>query len=613
MIRKSALAALLMICAGAGTALAQDKPPASQKDKVGIIRLSDTLSERPQTFSISLASLTSMSRGPALSNLITSLTAAAKDNSLSGLVLDLSSFSLDLNQAQEIGGLLGNLRKAGKRVVIYASDYDTATYVLASYAGTVLMPESGDVLIPGVGMQMIFFAGTLEKLHLSADFVQVGKFKGAEEPYTRKSASPEYRQQIEKLISGDGGMYEQLVNTIAANRPNMTKDQVIKAIDDGWLTGKQAKEIGLVDQTMPRQRLDEWLNSQFKNGATTVPDYGQPKRESVDLSSPFGLLSLLAGGGSGGKVTTQPTIAVIYATGEIVGDSPSAEDSSEYVTPSGIRKAVKKALDDPHVRAIVVRVDSPGGSASASDEIWSILKDADKKKPVSISMGHLAASGGYFISCAGRRIMADPATITGSIGVVGGKIVLQGALDWAGLNIESVAKGKHAEMLSMLRPFTDEERFYIKNSMEDVYGVFTNRVAAARGEKVAHLEEVAQGRLFTGIQAKQVGLVDEVGSLNEAVKIAARGAGLGDEYQILILPEAKSLSDLLREGLFSDIRAPLSLAGMKPDALDTLVTSLPAEIRRPTLHALHHLQTLQRERLLMAMPPGLVETHGARP
>jgi protease IV len=232
---------------------------------------------------------------------------------------------------------------------------------------------------------------------------------------------------------------------------------------------------------------------------------------------------------------------------------------------------------------------------------------------VSVSMGHYAASGGYYISCAGRRIIADPATITGSIGVVGGKVVLKGLLDWAGVNIEPVEKGKHAQMLSPLRPFTDEERTYVKKTMEETYGVFTSRVAAARGEKVAKLDDVAEGRLFTGIQAKQAGLVDDVGTLNDTIKAAAKGAGLGDNFQVLVLPETKSLSDILRQGLFSESRAPIVIGGMQPEAVESLITVLPAELRRPTMQALHNLKTLESERMLMAMPAGLVETHGARP
>jgi protease IV len=594
----------------AGPAWAQSTPAATnaaaRKAKVGVIRLSDTLTERPESFALSLSLLTSGGKAPALSDLMAALNTATHDSSLSGVLLDLSGFSLDLNQAQEIGTLLTNVRKSGKRVAIYAADYDTPTYVLASYADSILMPENGDVLVPGVGMQMLFFAGTLEKLHVAADFVQIGQFKGAEEPFTRKSASPEYRAQIEKLVDG---MYTQLVSTIAANRPNLTQEQVKKAIDEGWFTGKRAKELGLIDQTIGRDKLEGWVNSQFPAGAVYAVDYGMVKKEPVDLSSPLALLSLL-GSTEKPKLTAGPTIAVLYATGEIAPDSPTA-DSTDMVTPTTMRKAIRTAVDDPNIRAIVLRVDSPGGSAAASDEIWSMLKEADKKKPVTVSMGHMAASGGYYISCAGRRIWADPVTITGSIGVVGGKVVLKGALDWAGINIEPVDRGQHAEMLSMLRPFTDEERAFVKKTMTEVYDTFTSRVSAARGAKVAQLDEVAQGRLFTGEQAKAVGLVDEVGTLNDAVRAAAKSVGLGETYQVIILPETKTLADMLREGVLSDVRAPLIAGAPHVDAVGGAIEALPAELRAPVRQALRSLEMMQTERVLLEMPPGLVEMHAA--
>ena len=162
----------------------------------------------------------------------------------------------------------------------------------------------------------------------------------------------------------------------------------------------------------------------------------------------------------------------------------------------------------------------------------------------------------------------------------------------------------------MLRPFTDEERAFVRKSMEDVYGVFTSRVTAARGEKVAKLDEVAQGRLFTGEQAKAVGLVDEVGTLDDAIKAAAKKAGLGENYQIKILPEPKTLADILRDGLLSDVEAPPLLGGLKLDAVDAMISALPAEVRQPTRRAMHLLQTMQKERVLMAMPAGLVEMNG---
>ena len=574
---------LALALLGAGPAWPQTTPgagtnaaAAAHKAKVGVIRLSDTLTERPASFSLSLSLLTSGGKAPALSDLMASLNLATHDSSLSGVLLDLSDFSLDLNQAEEIGALLTNVRKSGKRVAIYAADYDTPTYVLASYADTILMPENGDVLIPGVGLQMLFFAGTLEKLHMAADFVQIGKFKGAEEPFTRTSASPEYRAQIEKLADG---MYAQLVATLAANRPNLTQDQVKKAIDEGWFTGKRAKELGLVDQTVGRDMLEGWVNSQFPTGAVYAVDYGAPAKEAIDLSSPMGILSLLSPAEKP-RTAVGPAIAILYATGEIDADSTSAEGSTDSVTPTTMRKAIRAAVDDPNVRAIVLRVDSPGGSAAAADEIWSMLKEADKKKPVTVSMGHEAASGGYYISCAGRRIMADPTTITGSIGVVGGKVVLKGALDWAGITIEPIDRGQHVEMMSMLRPFTDEERTFIQKKMTEVYDTFTSRVAAARGAKVAQLDEVAQGRLFTGEQAKAVGLVDDVGTLNDAVRAAAKSVGLGETYQVIILPEARSLADVLREGVLGDVQAPRLAGDLQMDPVRGALAALPAELRR---------------------------------
>ena len=287
---------MTLVLALTGPAWGQAAPAAAtnaaaHKAKVGVLRLSDTLTERPESFSLSLSMLTSGGKGPALSDLMASLNLAAHDSSLDGVLLDLSAFSLDLNQAQELGELLKSVKQSHKRVAIYASEYDTATYALASYADTILMPENGEVTIPGVGMQMLFFAGTLEKLHMTADFVQIGKFKGAEEPFTRKSASPEYRAQIEKLVDG---LYSQLVSTLATNRPNMTQDQVKKAIDESWFTGKRAKELGLVDQTIGRDKLEGWVNSQWAGGAVYAVDYGMTRKEPADLSSLTGVLSLLS-------------------------------------------------------------------------------------------------------------------------------------------------------------------------------------------------------------------------------------------------------------------------------------------------------------------------------
>ena len=345
------------------------------KAKVALIKLTDELVERPKSFQISLSTLNGTEHNQSLASLIVTLDKAKKDPNLAAVFLDLSAFSLTLNQSQELGTLVTALRHAGKRVAVYSSDYDTATYVLASYADTVIMPENGNILIPGVGLQMVFFKGTLDKLNLQPDFVQIGKYKGAEEPFMRTTASDEYRAQINKLVDG---MYSELLSTISTNRPNLDADAVKKAIDEAWLTGKHAKEIGLVDQTLTRDKVDAWFDTQFPNGAAIIENYGKPKSQELDMNNPFALFSLF--GEKPKPRVTQPAIAVIYAVGEIVPDFVGGEDSTEMVTPAGMRSAVEKALKDDNIKAIVLRVDSPGGSASASDEIWSVLHDADKKR-----------------------------------------------------------------------------------------------------------------------------------------------------------------------------------------------------------------------------------------
>jgi len=563
------------------------------KQRIVKIKLSEELQERPESFRLSLLDF-GPSKAPALSNLIVTLTKAAKDPTVGGVYLDLQSFSLSLSQTQEIGTLLAALKKAGKSITIFAADYETATYVLASYADTVIMPENGNILMPGVRLELMFWKNLLTKIHVQADMVQVGKFKGAEEPFTREAASPEFAAQIDGLVEA---FYGQIVATVAANR-KLGAPAVTAAIDEGWLTGKRAKDLKLVDQLLNEQDVEKYLDKATPNGAEMVTDYGAAKKEKLELNNPFAIFQLL-GAEKKSNRTGQPAIAVIYADGEITGDGPDdTADMRGVVTPALIRKAINKALHDDLVKAIVLRIDSPGGSASASDEIWQTLKAADQKKPVTVSMGRLAASGGYYIACAGRTITADPGTITGSIGVVGGKVVIKGLTDWAGLNVQPFSRGKHADLLSAQVPFSDEERQYVRQLMTETYGLFTARVQAGRGAKIKSIEAVAQGRLFDGNAAVQVGLVDQVGTLTDTIGRAATEAKIDKNYQIVVYPEAKSLSDLIRDGFQLDVAAP---------ELGLLFKALPREYQREVGKMLNLTHTLQHERMMLALPVGIVE------
>jgi protease-4 len=589
--RTIAAAALILAVAAPLAARAADK---ESPRKVATIRLSNTLVEKPAGFKFSVFDMNS-GKAPALSTLIVNLNKAAKDPSLNAFVIDLNSFTLSLSQAQELGALLKNLKDNKKTVVVYASDYDTTTYVLASHASFVIMPENGNILIPGVSLNMMFFRKLLDNIKVQPDFVQIGKYKGAQEPFMNTQASKEYEAQITGLVDG---MYSQITSTIAANRPNLEEKDVVAAINEGWLTGKRAKELRLVDVTIPRDKLEGWLEDNLGGKYEEVADYGAIKKKDIDLDSPFAILQMFTPPKS--TKTKDPAIAVIYADGTIMGDLPDGASSDEYVTPGSIRKSIDKALKDDQVKSIVLRVDSPGGSASASDEIWQILKEADKKKPVTVSQGRLAASGGYYISCAGRKIYADPATITGSIGVVGGKMVLKGTLDWAGINVQTVSKGAHSNLFSFTTPFNEEERKFVEKTMTETYDLFKQRVKDGRGDKIKVVEDVAAGRLFTGDAGIKAGLVDKIGTLNDTIIQSAKDAGIYDKYQIFIYPEPKSITDILRDGILADASLPLEFK--------TALKAAPPAYRQEMIHMIEMIQCLQSERLMMALP-GIVESH----
>ncbi len=569
-----------------------DEPAARPKPKIAVITIGNALTERPAAFSPGQL-LGGGSKSTALSQLMATLNKAASDSNLSGILFDLKGFDLSLSQAQELGGMIQKLRGDGKKVFVFASVFTPATYVLATHADAVLMPEEGSVLIPGVDLGMLFFKGLLDKIGVQADMLQVGKYKGAEEPFTRTEASPEYKKQMTKIVDG---LYGQMVQALSANR-KLGQEKAEAAIDQGWFTGRQAKEAGLVDDLVIRGELKDWLDKRFSTEVETLDDYGNESRKGLDFSNPFAFFSLLMAQRSAAS-SKKPAVAVIYADGAIMEDLPDGGGlGSEAVTPERMRKALRKALDDARVKAIVLRVDSPGGSASASDEIWKMFRQADRTKPVTVSMGRLAASGGYYIACAGRDISADEATLTGSIGVVGGKLVLRELMDKIGVNIQEITRGKRAEIFSMTQPFDPDDRALVLKQMEEIYARFTDCVKSARGRKIANIEDVAQGRLFTGHDALEAGLVDRIASLDQTILAAATAVGIDKDYQVLTLPEPKSFADLIREG-FGQTFLPLEM--------QTALAVMPAPERQAANNLLLMCRSLQPEHALLALP-GIVE------
>jgi len=485
-----------------------------------------------------------------LLSLIDRLNQAAKDEKLSGMVLKIRGASMGRAQAEDVRLAIGRARAAGRKIYADLQDAGTQDYLLASACDHIIMPESGTLMIPGLRAEITFYKTLFDFFGIKADMMQVGSYKGAAEPYTRSSMSPEFRQQYEQLL---GDFYDQLIETIATDR-KLPVEKVRGLIDQGLFTAEQALQAGLIDEIAYGDQIKERLGKDLAIDTSQIDlvnGYAVKKVEN-DFSGMMGmvkLFDLLLNGADGKKTSQQKKIAVVYAVGTIVtGESTFSLLGGTAVGSDTLVRALKQADDDKTVQAIVLRVDSPGGSALASDLIWREVQRI--KKPVIASMGNIAASGGYYISMGCDQIYAQPGTLTGSIGVVGGKISFAGLFDRFGVKTEVISIGKNSGLLSAVDPMTEGERKVWKENMEEVYRQFVTKTADGRNLTVKQLEPLASGRVWTGRQAKKNGLVDQLGTLHEAIQAAKTAANFKDDEkaELLILPESGSFLDQLLSG-----------------------------------------------------------------
>ncbi len=453
-------------------------------------------------------------------------------------------------QAEDVRLAIGRARAAGRKIYADLQDAGTQDYLLASACDHIIMPESGTLMIPGLRAEITFYKTLFDFFGIKADMMQVGSYKGAAEPYTRSSMSPEFRQQYEQLL---GDFYDQLIETIAKDR-KLPVEKVRGLIDQGLFSAEQALQAGLIDEIAYGDQIKDRLSKDLATDTSQIDlvnGYAVKKVEN-DFSGMMGmvkLFDLLLNGEDGKKASQQKKVAVVYAVGTIVsGESTFSLLGGTAVGSDTLVRALKQADDDKTVQAIVLRVDSPGGSALASDLIWREIQRI--KKPVIASMGNIAASGGYYISMGCDQIFAQPGTLTGSIGVVGGKISFGGLFDRFGVRTEVISKGKNSGLLSTTSSMTESERTIWKTNMEDVYRQFTSKAAAGRKLSLEELEPLASGRVWTGRQAKARRLVDHLGTLHEAIQAAKKAAKFGDDEkaELLILPESQSFLEQLLGG-----------------------------------------------------------------
>jgi protease-4 len=504
-----------------------------------------------------------------LSSLVLQFKKAKADNRIKAILLEIDMSGVGWGKAEEIRDAITDFRSSGKPVYAYLEYGMNKEFYIASACDKIYLAPPGELFINGLAADVMFFRGSLDKLGIYPDIYQIGAYKSAGDMFTRKEMSDAHREYINSLLDD---LYNRYIAGIAKAR-GKTTDEVRALIDNAPYGAKQAQAAGLIDGVAYRDELEKQIKTTlgYKEDEdlrlVTGTSYRQINQESLGMNK-------------GEK------IAIIYATGEIgSGSSENSPSGSQSIGSDTVAKALNDARDDKTIKAIVLRVDSPGGSGLASDIIWHAVEAAKQKKPVVVSMGDVAASGGYYISASASKIIAQPSTITGSIGVVAGKPVLKEFYNWIGLSNEYVLRGKNAGMFRETEKFSDDERAkfeeWIKNTY---YNDFVPKVASGRSKEVQYIDSIGQGRVWTGEQAKERGLVDEYGGLDRAVEVAKQLAKIPADKGVrrVILPYPQTfLQQLLSTS--NDDEATETKAREQQEAL---LATLPQDAQRAFRYAL---------------------------
>ncbi|WP_422350271.1 signal peptide peptidase SppA [Flagellimonas sp.] len=454
-----------------------------------------------------------------LDDIIHGINVAATDDNIKGISLTTSFLQAGLAQAQEIRKALSDFKSTGKFIYAHSDFFTQKDYYLASVADELYLNPVGAMDFKGLATEVLYFKDLQEKAGIKMEVIRHGKYKSAVEPYLSNTMSEENREQIRELI---GSIWGQMLEDIGASRDMGTDRLNVIADTLGGRTPKFAVQSGLIDGEIYFDEYETLLKAQVGLEATEPLNYVK----FDDYLQVSGSKRLRSG---------RDKIAVIYAEGEIY----YGEGGKEFIGQGLITRALQKAVDNEDVKAIVLRVNSPGGSALVSDIIWRQVELAKKEKPVVVSFGNVAASGGYYIGVAADKIFAEPTTITGSIGVFG---TIPNAHELAGnigINAEQVGTNKNSVDYSLFEPMSDTFRDVVQEGIEDTYETFLARVAAGRNMSLEAVDALAQGRVWSGVDAVENGLVDALGSLDDAIEAAAEMADLGD-FGIRKYPRYKS-------------------------------------------------------------------------
>ncbi len=522
---------------------------------------------------------------------------AARDESLDAIILHISDPSIGWAKLNELRVGIQKVRAKGRKVYAWMESADTKGYLIAAACDQIVLPESGMLMLPGLRAEVSFYKNLFDKLSIEPQMLRVGEFKSAAEPYSRSEMSPAFREEMEAILDD---YYRQIVETISAGR-KLTPDQVKAIIDTGLHTAADAKKLGLIDVVGYEDAIESLIKGDDKTAEVKITKGYGKKKIDTDFSGFTGMakmMNMMMGVEPTTRKSTASKIAVISATGAIMSGASSADSffGEQTMGSTTMIKAIRQARDDSTVKAVVLRVDSPGGSALASDLMWHELEALDGKKPFIVSMGDTAASGGYYIAMGADRIFAEPGTLTGSIGVVGGKIAFEKFYEKIGITTSVVMRGKNSGVLSPTTAFTETERTAMQKMLNDIYAQFTTKAATGRKMDVEKLEKMARGRVYTGSQALQLGLVDELGTLGDAIAFAKKSAGIDPDTKLERLDLPKPTSPF--ESLFGPIDPSSTSLGVTGSAL---LKSLPEEVASQ-LRGLSIYDLLAKERVLTVLP-----------
>jgi len=507
---------------------------------LGWIEIRGPLLETPDPY----AALTG-GGSPTLLDMVDALHAAAERDDLDAVVIRLRDAKMTTSQVEELGEAMLDLRSAGKKVHLFTEIYGPAELVLGSYADEVIMQTGGAISLPGLHVEEMFLADALNWLGLKMDYVQIGAYKGAKEQLGNNGPSKEWAENFSQLLDS---LYGAMRHHLMEGR-HLSDRRLDDAMESAWFSsGAEAIDHGLIDAEIDRLDLPKHLEEAYGGDITYVTNLGPKSDDGIGadaLSNPFALFETLMQEPDNGP--TRNSIALLDIDGAIIdGESKAAGPfGGASVGSLTIRESLKKIEDESLIKGVVIRINSPGGSAIASESIWRGIHRVAEKKPVWVSVGSMAASGGYYIAVGGSKIYLDSSSIVGSIGVVGGKLVRGGAYDKLRINVVPHDRGPAANLMSTLEPWTDAQRKLVRDRMTETYDVFVGRVEA--GRPGINIDKTAEGRLFAGEKAIDMGLADQIGGLRVAITDLADDLGLADgKYDVLHYPGALSLQKLLQ-------------------------------------------------------------------